>query len=399
MSTYIKGIRTSMGDTLIDYTALANLPESDNTLTFAGQFADAKKAGDEIARLESLIITLKNDLNTESSERESEIARVESLMNTNVNNSMIPCLLTIESGNNVESVIVNKTYTMSNQELGSVQHGSPVFVGDILDIVATATDGYGIEPYATPIIVRDDVNIEIAARKTYTITYNINGYGEQPDALENAIMIPKHLPILSDPDYRFKGWFLDKALTKEATPKSFISSDVTLYAKWTVKRIYDDTLWGISGARYGEDDRIQSGWLVDNGSVWRKRADGTIYTYYFDGREVDGGSDPKSNYFCSTLLEIPSNCSQIFVANRIDVGSDTGKISVVPYFYNSDKLFMKIGSASFDYTDDTMPTYNGTSGNIVDVPKDAKYMTFGGGNVFLGRKDTYYIVPILEVEE
>ena len=134
-------------------------------------------------------------------------------------------------------------------------------------------------------------------------------------------------------------------------------------------------------------------------NVWIKRDDGTIYTYYFDGREVDGGSDPKSNYFCNTLLEIPSNCSQIFVANRISIGSDKGKISIVPYFYNSNKLFMKIGFASFDYTDDTMPTYNGVSGNIIDVPEGAKYITFGGGEVFLNRKDTYYIVPILEVED
>lgn len=48
MSQYITKIRTESGDLLIDYNALANLPESDTTLSEAGKFADAKSTGDAI---------------------------------------------------------------------------------------------------------------------------------------------------------------------------------------------------------------------------------------------------------------------------------------------------------------------------------------------------------------
>lgn len=48
MNDYIKRIRTETGDKQIDYTALANLPVSDKTLSVRGEFADAKETGDRI---------------------------------------------------------------------------------------------------------------------------------------------------------------------------------------------------------------------------------------------------------------------------------------------------------------------------------------------------------------
>ena len=49
MAEYIKRIRTESGDLQIDYQALANLPQSDETLSAQGSFADAKATGDAIA--------------------------------------------------------------------------------------------------------------------------------------------------------------------------------------------------------------------------------------------------------------------------------------------------------------------------------------------------------------
>lgn len=45
MGDYIKKIRTTTGDKQIDYTALANLPISDKTLSKVGEFADAAAVG------------------------------------------------------------------------------------------------------------------------------------------------------------------------------------------------------------------------------------------------------------------------------------------------------------------------------------------------------------------
>ena len=53
MSEYITKIRTNTGDKQIDYNALANLPQIDNTLTTSGAPADAKIVGDKISALET----------------------------------------------------------------------------------------------------------------------------------------------------------------------------------------------------------------------------------------------------------------------------------------------------------------------------------------------------------
>lgn len=50
MSDYVTKIRTESGDKQIDYEALANLPQSDATLTKSGEFADAKVTGDALKK-------------------------------------------------------------------------------------------------------------------------------------------------------------------------------------------------------------------------------------------------------------------------------------------------------------------------------------------------------------
>lgn len=51
MATYVTKIRTESGDLQIDYNALANLPQSDPTLTKPGEFADAKATSDAIDKV------------------------------------------------------------------------------------------------------------------------------------------------------------------------------------------------------------------------------------------------------------------------------------------------------------------------------------------------------------
>ena len=50
MADYVTKIRTEDGDKQIDYEALANLPQSDATLTKSGAFADAKVVGDTLKK-------------------------------------------------------------------------------------------------------------------------------------------------------------------------------------------------------------------------------------------------------------------------------------------------------------------------------------------------------------
>lgn len=67
MADYVTKIRTEDGDKLIDYRALANLPQSDATLTRSGEFADAKAVGDALrkkadkASIPAKVSELEND--------------------------------------------------------------------------------------------------------------------------------------------------------------------------------------------------------------------------------------------------------------------------------------------------------------------------------------------------
>ena len=68
---------------------------------------------------------------------------------------------------------------------------------------------------------------------TYSVTYQTNGFGEQPTNLTEVTALPATLPVLSADCYEFGGWFTDSALTKAAEAGAEISANTTLYAKWT----------------------------------------------------------------------------------------------------------------------------------------------------------------------
>lgn len=74
---------------------------------------------------------------------------------------------------------------------------------------------------------------ETTASDGYSITFVTNGYGTQPDTITGATSLPNPLPVLSDDDNVFGGWFTDSGLTVSAVAGAAITSDVVLYAKWT----------------------------------------------------------------------------------------------------------------------------------------------------------------------
>ncbi|MDE7161542.1 MAG: InlB B-repeat-containing protein, partial [Anaeroplasmataceae bacterium] len=68
--------------------------------------------------------------------------------------------------------------------------------------------------------------------KAYDVSFNINGHGEQPNALVKITELPE-LPTLEEDGYRFDGWFLDEELSLEAKKGKIITESITVYAKWT----------------------------------------------------------------------------------------------------------------------------------------------------------------------
>lgn len=71
---------------------------------------------------------------------------------------------------------------------------------------------------------------------TYSVTYNINGHGAQPENLENQKRLPSVLPILSATGYRFDGWYTKDGTGddwgEKVTPNAILTDNVNLYAKW-----------------------------------------------------------------------------------------------------------------------------------------------------------------------
>ena len=64
---------------------------------------------------------------------------------------------------------------------------------------------------------------------TYSISFFINGYGQQPGSIDNVLVIPE-LPILSEEGFIFNGWFLDEDLTIQALEGTALTADLMLYA-------------------------------------------------------------------------------------------------------------------------------------------------------------------------
>ena len=85
----------------------------------------------------------------------------------------------------------------------------------------TPTPGPGTPtPTPTPVVT------------TYNVTYQINGFGIQPENLTEVGALPATLPVLTAEGYEFEGWYTDSALTKAAVAGAQITENTTLYAKW-----------------------------------------------------------------------------------------------------------------------------------------------------------------------
>lgn len=71
-------------------------------------------------------------------------------------------------------------------------------------------------------------------QETYTITFVTNGHGEQPENLTEQTNLPDPLPVLSEEDWAFEGWYYDnETFVKPAVDGTEITENTTLYAKWT----------------------------------------------------------------------------------------------------------------------------------------------------------------------
>ncbi len=69
---------------------------------------------------------------------------------------------------------------------------------------------------------------------TYTIHFEMNGYGEPIESITRLEYIPE-LPKPSSSQKSFGGWYYDKELSSKAFAGDILDSNITLYAKWNDK--------------------------------------------------------------------------------------------------------------------------------------------------------------------
>ncbi len=69
---------------------------------------------------------------------------------------------------------------------------------------------------------------------TYTIHFEMNGYGEPIECITRLEYIPE-LPKPSSSQKSFGGWYYDKELSSKAFAGDILDSTITLYAKWNDK--------------------------------------------------------------------------------------------------------------------------------------------------------------------
>ena len=86
-------------------------------------------------------------------------------------------------------------------------------------------------------VVNANITLYAKWQELYDITFVNNGYGDNVDDIVDVLVLPE-LPVLTDENYVFAGWYFDEELTKDAVIGAELSGDVTLYAKWE-KKTYD----------------------------------------------------------------------------------------------------------------------------------------------------------------
>ncbi len=192
-------------------------------------------------------------------------------------------------------------------------------------------------------------------KNTYRIIYHNNGRGTAPEETVGVTSLPDQLPSMTYDDYDFLGWGIEKGSTEPVTPGTPISSNVDLYAIWSLKTYtitYDanghgtapnetvgatklpDTLPTIQGV----DDFKFVGWSLENDSkeliVSGKKIfkDTTLYAVWIDtATTID-----------TVTLKNPYAFSSTYAANDLDGSNNTyaglNKIVYVVKYLNGSEI-------------------------------------------------------------
>lgn len=114
------------------------------------------------------------------------------------------------------------TVTMGGEPVTPTINGKTISIS-----IASVTGNIVIKALTIPTVVVPETPT------TYTVTYQINGHGTQPAAVNGVTKLPNPLPKLTASGWTFGGWYTNSGCTTAAVAGATISANTTLYAKWT----------------------------------------------------------------------------------------------------------------------------------------------------------------------
>ena len=227
---------------------------------------------------------------------------------------------------NVYTITLNYNHDNLDNDLISISYGkpynleSPIWLGHKFN-------GWKDEKgnvWTSGTFARDE-DVSLTASWTlidYTITYELDGGVNSEDNLETVNFDDAFdLGDASKAGYTFEGWYLDANFTNKVTSISDLTSDITLYAKFTANaykitlkynhgniddeiiNISYDQAYSIPAASW--EGHTFSGWIDEKGNIWSSgfyKVEGdTVLTaswdvvYYSITYNLDGGTNNENN--------------------------------------------------------------------------------------------------------
>ncbi len=162
-----------------------------------------------------------------------------------------------------------------------------------------ATSDKGTSTYIQEItITRNGSSTETSG---YTITYNLNGYGEAIENATKATALPNPLPKPSADGYTFVGWYTDSELNTAATAGAALTSDVTLYAKWrSITDLF--TLTGVTSTTVSVSSKATVEVSSENATITGGSAD--LYNGHSSAKDMILSKQINLNGSSSSYLKI-----------------------------------------------------------------------------------------------
>ncbi len=118
--------------------------------------------------------------------------------------------------------------TSNNPTSNNPTSNNPTSNNPTSDIITTPT----ITPTAPTTGDQSPTTPEV---NKYSITYYNNGHGTKPNDLTEQTNLPDTLPVLTETNWEFDGWYKDIEFKEKAIDGEALTSNITLYAKWNYK--------------------------------------------------------------------------------------------------------------------------------------------------------------------